>query len=103
MAQYKIEALWDCVYCGSMGIGGSKGSCPNCGNPRGAEVRFYLPNEIGKSGAVDESEHKISEGPDWLCYYCKRYNRSELDKCRHCGAKRTDENPDYFQIGRKSK
>lgn len=99
MAQYKIEALWDCIYCGSKGIGGSKAACPNCGNPRGEEVRFYLPTDIGVANAVDETKRKVSKGPDWLCEYCQRYNRSEDTACRNCGAERTEENRNYHQIG----
>lgn len=103
MAQYKIEALWDCVYCGTKAIGGSKGVCPNCGNPRGAEVRFYLPSDIGAEHAVDETKQPIGEEPDWLCRHCQRYNRAGNRICHFCGAERNRENEDYFQIGRRER
>lgn len=97
---YKIEALWDCIYCNSKGIGGSMRDCPNCGHTRGKEVKFYLPKDISIRNAVDESKNTISSGPDWLCGYCRAYNRSENLTCKNCGASRSKHDADYFQINR---
>ena len=41
-----IEGFWDCHYCGTTGIGGSKRECPNCGKARDENTKFYMnPNE----------------------------------------------------------
>lgn len=95
---FRVEALWDCVYCGNQGIGGSQHSCPNCGNPRGQEVKFYLPKDLSKVRAVDETKVKISSGPDWLCSYCSRYNRSDEPICVNCAAPREKGDKNYLQI-----
>lgn len=101
MVHYKIEALWDCIYCNSKAIGGSLQNCPNCGHTRGKEVKFYLPSDISINNAVDESKHSVSSGPDWLCSYCRAYNKSDITICKNCGASREKSDLNYFQINRK--
>lgn len=98
MEHKKIEALWDCVYCSTKGIGGSQMNCPNCGQPRGKEIRFYLPTDPSDYKEVDTTKVKVSEQPDWLCAYCGSYNKAETDGCKGCGAARTESKADYRRI-----
>lgn len=98
MANYKIEALWDCIYCGNKGSGGRFSACSNCGHTRGKEVTFYLPKETGIEHAVDLSKTKVSQEPDWLCEYCRSYNSSDNTVCTNCGGKSESSNKDYGQI-----
>lgn len=98
MQNYKIEALWDCIYCGNKAIKGGNSTCPFCGHTRGKEVRFYLPQNIGIENAVDESKTKISQGPDWMCSYCRSYNSSDRSRCNNCGAEREKGNLDYINV-----
>lgn len=98
MQNYKMEALWDCIYCGNKGLKGSAAECPNCGHRRGAEVRFYLPKDWDISHAVDETKTKVSRSPDWMCFYCRAYNSSERENCISCGAIRDKAAPDYINI-----
>ena len=46
MIENRIEGLWDCVYCGKVGIKARYDTCPSCGKPRGIENVFYLPDDI---------------------------------------------------------
>lgn len=103
MQKYKVEALWDCIYCGSKGMKGGNMTCLNCGSSRGAEVRFYLPQQVDRSLAIDESTVKISSQPDWMCVYCRSYNSSERNNCFNCGAKREATNLDYINIHTRKK
>lgn len=100
MRHYKIEALWDCVYCDNKGIKGRYQNCPSCGNPRGKEIKFYLPSDFSAQKAVDEKTTSVSKRPDWLCSYCGGYNHSDISFCRNCGAVREKEDKNYFQIQR---
>ncbi len=97
MAIYKIEALWDCVFCNSKAIKGSLRECPNCGNPRGDEVTFYLPQNIAPENAAGNSE-AISDKPDWLCAFCGRYSPDREVNCISCGASRADSEKNYIDI-----
>jgi len=94
-----IEGLWDCASCGTNGIGGSKRVCPNCGKPRDASVKFYLPGE--KKFVPEEESRKISRNPDWSCFYCDSLNSDHDKLCKSCGAERTEKNPNYFEAQRK--
>lgn len=90
-----IEKLWDCKYCGTKGIGGSKRECPNCGKVRDVDTVFYMPNEV--KYVPEEEASKINRNPDWLCQYCDTLNSASETVCKQCGAERTSENLDYFQ------
>ena len=70
MIENRIEGLWDCVYCGKVGIKARYDTCPSCGKPRGIENVFYLPDDIKAAILTKEEEKKTSNGPDWLCEYC---------------------------------
>ncbi|PID82863.1 MAG: hypothetical protein CSB15_01285 [Clostridiales bacterium] len=93
---FKIEALWDCEFCNGKGIKGSMRNCTNCGNARGDEVQFYLPENIGFENAVDEE--KVSKGPDWICEFCGGYSSSDLSACVSCGAPKEKNAKNYFDI-----
>ncbi len=90
-----VEGLWDCPYCGTKGIGGSKRTCTNCGRARDGDTRFYMS---GQKRYLSSSEaRKINKNPDWVCDYCGNLNSDDDTECHSCGAKRTSENLDYFQ------
>ena len=90
-----IEGLWDCSYCGTKGIGGSKRTCTNCGRSRDEGTTFYLPGQ--KRYVPREEAKKVSRKPDWLCDYCGQLSPDSAKECISCGASRTSENLDYFQ------
>jgi len=89
-----IEGLWDCKYCKTTGIGGSKRECPNCGKPRDENTKFYMPGEI--TYVPEEEASKINRNPDWICAYCNSLNSASYSTCQSCGSERTSENHDYF-------
>ena len=82
-----IENLWDCPYCSTKGIGGSRRECPNCGKPRGETTRFYMPSEI--TYVSEEKASKINRNPDWLCEFCGSLNSDSDSTCKSCGSTRT--------------
>ena len=90
-----IEGLWDCPYCGTKGIGGSKQSCTNCGRTRTKDTTFYMPGQ--KRYVSEERARKINRNPDWICEYCDNLNSDNDTSCTACGAKRGADNLDYFQ------
>lgn len=91
-----LEGRWDCSYCGTKGILGRHRECLNCGRPRGEDVKFYLPSS--KDYVPDEEAQKISQKPDWLCGYCGSYNPDTSTICKSCGAKRSENEKDYFDV-----
>lgn len=91
-----LEGRWDCSYCGTKGILGRHRECPNCGRPRGEDVKFYLPSS--KDYVPDEETQKIGRKPDWLCGYCGSYNPDTSKICKSCGAKRSENEKDYFDV-----
>ncbi len=97
MPRYKIEALWDCIFCDSKGIGGSNQSCPNCGKTRGKDVKFYLPENISFENRVKD-ESKVSEEADWYCEFCDSLNNSRWKKCANCGTSKGESKRNYFSF-----
>ncbi len=81
------EGLWDCQYCGTMGILGRHKVCPNCARSRPAGTRFYLPEEA-EVVESDKLKEQARIGPDWICAFCASSNPANLDVCRHCNAPR---------------
>ncbi|MDO4483651.1 MAG: zinc ribbon domain-containing protein [Clostridia bacterium] len=91
----KIEALWDCPFCGNKGIGGLTKSCPGCGKPQHENTVFYLPEE--KNAFLDDdTAAKYGQGADWLCANCGTMNRITAAYCTNCGSAKTDSKDDYF-------
>lgn len=88
------EGLWDCSYCGTRRIGGSKRECPNCGRTRGADTEFYF-NEDAEY-VSEEVERIINRNPDWVCQFCNSLNSDSDIYCKSCGSMRTSDNLDYF-------
>lgn len=37
-----VMGYWDCPYCSTKHIEGTRRECPSCGKPRGQEVKFYM-------------------------------------------------------------
>ena len=95
-----IEGFWDCHYCGTTGIGGSKRECPNCGKARDENTKFYMnPNE--KHYVPKEKAAHINRNPDWICKYCGSLNSDNNKSCSSCGSIRTEDNLNYFENHKK--
>ena len=90
-----VVGRWDCSYCGTKGIRGSERECPNCGRPRGEDVKFYVDDP--KDYVPEDEATKISKEPEWMCEFCGSYNSAKLTKCMSCGAER-GKSKDYFQV-----
>ena len=71
-----VVGRWDCSYCGTKGIRGSERECPNCGRPRGEDVKFYVDDP--KDYVPEDEATKISKEPDWMCEFCGSYNSAKL-------------------------
>lgn len=78
---------WDCSSCGRKHISGPIISCPGCGKPRGADVRFYMDDS---SSEVTEAREvtRAKAGADWVCPSCGRDNAAYKDSCEGCGTPR---------------
>lgn len=81
------EGAWDCPVCGLKGIPGSRKHCGGCGNARGDDVQFYLP-EGAREVTEEEEKRRASAGPDWKCPYCNGENPSYSSHCSGCGSSR---------------
>lgn len=76
---------WDCEYCPTKRIMGDVFDCPNCGNPRSKNVRFYaIPD--GPIVTPEIAEKLGSGGPNWYCEHCDSGNKDNSTKCWNCGA-----------------
>ena len=91
----KIEAYWDCPYCGNKAIRGRERVCPACGKTRTAEAKFYM---LDREPVADESA--VETGPDWYCPFCDSYNPHSAGFCRNCGHPREEADKDYFAVRR---
>lgn len=100
MARYKIEALWDCEFCRTKEIPGSKQDCPNCGKTRGEKVSFYLPQNIAIDHAVKDTS-KVSDEADWYCEFCDSLNNAAKKKCKNCGNEKRESKKNYFSFRKK--
>ncbi|NJO04207.1 MAG: hypothetical protein HC876_00975 [Chloroflexaceae bacterium] len=83
------EGRWDCTYCRTTAILGRHRACPNCGQVRPENVKFYLPAD---AEAVTDAqlEQRARRGADWVCSFCTTSNEATADTCRQCGASRAD-------------
>lgn len=100
MSERKIEALWDCSYCDTKGIGGLTKHCPNCGQPQDENTEFYLGKKLKYLSAKEGKEY--GKGADWICSYCESLNRYNNNICSNCGASRDENKGDYFHKQKKS-
>jgi len=91
-----LEGFWDCEYCDTTHIGGSRRECPNCGKARGENTKFYLDTTKNRH-ILKEQTDRINCNPDWLCDYCGQLNSDSESVCVSCGAPRTAENLNYFE------
>lgn len=91
----RVEGLWDCVFCGQIGIRAGLDTCPYCGKARGQETVFYLPTDIKNATLSKEEAAKTTDRPDWLCEYCGAYNRSDAGVCKKCGSPREEAKQNY--------
>ena len=94
----RIEGLWDCKYCGQIGIKARFDTCTSCGKPRGIENTFYLPDNIEEAVLTKEEALKTTNEPDWLCEYCGSYNRSDVFVCEKCGSDKSEAKKNYGTI-----
>lgn len=94
----RIEGLWDCAFCGQVGIKARFDTCTSCGKPRGIENTFYLPENIEEATLTKEEAAKTSNGPDWLCAYCGAYNRCDKNICDKCGGDKESSTKNYGTI-----
>lgn len=95
---YDVMGYWDCPMCQTKKILGTERNCPNCGMPRGEDVKFYMDGPEVK--LTEEQQQKKGKGADWMCEYCGGYNSALDTVCVSCGAERSGK--DYFEI-RKAK
>lgn len=91
----KVWLTWDCEYCQTNGIHGSKRECPNCGMPRGRKIRYNIDDIAGE---LTEEEAKNHGKPDWQCSFCDTYNKWSNESCESCGAERSEKT--YHDVGR---
>ena len=98
MEKKRIEGLWDCPSCGTIGIKGREDKCPNCGKVRDKDVYFYLPEDTWSATLTKAEAAKTTDEPDWLCAYCGCLNSSAISVCRQCDGPRTDSKKNYGTI-----
>ena len=91
-----LEGFWDCKYCDTKRIGGSKRECPNCGKARGDDTKFYLDTTEGRYVPEDQAA-RINRNPDWVCDFCNQLNSDNNDVCISCGAPRETTSLNYFE------
>ena len=91
-----VEGVWDCPYCGADEIGGLQKYCPSCGHPQSQNTKFRMGT--AKRYLTEEEINTVGTEPDWLCDYCNTLNNDKFKYCKNCGAERTKENKDYFEM-----
>lgn len=98
METKRIEGLWDCPSCDTVGIKARFDECPNCGRPRGIETLFYLPDDLKAATLSEEEAKRTTNEPDWLCEFCGGYNSSADSVCEGCGAPRDKTSKTYGML-----
>lgn len=93
-----IKMEWDCPFCGTKGISGPLRECPNCGQPMGKDLKYHLPGDVKSNYVSDEEAVHINRNPHWRCNFCDSYNSDNDSVCVSCGAPRTNESKNYFEI-----
>lgn len=89
-----VYGYWDCPHCKSKGIRGDNRECPNCGNPRGSDIKFYM----GENIEYVPADKAINKKPDWLCPYCDALNTATATECKGCGASRDESTKNYHDL-----
>ena len=97
--EYDVMGYWDCPVCQTKKIKGTLRDCPNCGAPRGKDVKFYMDGPAVR--LTEEEAKKKGKGADWMCEFCGAYNSALNESCTSCGAERTKK--DYFEVQREQK
>lgn len=90
-----VVGYWDCSYCNAKGISGLEKTCPNCGNPVGKNVKYYM-KPLKKTYLDSETAKNYGKGADWVCAYCGSYNRYNSSICKRCGAQKSSSEENYF-------
>lgn len=101
MADKLVMGYWDCKYCGSKGIEGTKRECPHCGRPRGEGVKFYLGSD--KRYLTKEESKNKGKGEDWFCEFCETLNSATVSVCESCGAPRETDSKTYSTMKNESR
>lgn len=57
-----VMGYWDCPYCSTKHIEGTKRECPSCGKPRGQEVKFYMDGVRYLSAEESRTKGKVPTG-----------------------------------------
>lgn len=83
------EGLWNCPACEGVNRGRNI-RCQGCGQARGPEVKFYLPENEPPILPDNPLFAQATSGPDWICGYCDASNKGTDEKCAGCGAAVTD-------------
>lgn len=96
-----VMGYWDCPYCDHKKIQGTIRECPNCGNPRGVDTKFYMDEANVEYLSPEESQNK-GKGADWLCPYCDALNPVGETHCIGCGAPKEEAEKDYFSMQKDS-
>lgn len=79
------EGCWDCPSCDGTNLGRHV-RCQGCGEPRGEDVEFYLPDDAADILEDNPLYAQATTGPDWICGYCDASNTGADEKCKGCGA-----------------
>jgi hypothetical protein len=82
------EGRWRCPRCNRENLGRER-DCRGCGEPRGDDVVFYLPEEAPE--VEDEALlTRARAGTEKLCEFCDAANPPEAEVCTGCGAPLTE-------------
>ncbi len=104
MADRIVMGYWDCKYCGTNGIEGTRRDCPNCGHPRDKDVKFYMKSRtheevVANNEYLSEKQADVKgKGADWECSFCGALNSVLSPSCKSCGHPREESDLNYFQM-----
>jgi hypothetical protein len=82
------EGRWRCPRCNRENLGRDL-ACQGCGDPRGDDVKFYLPEEAPEV-ADEQLVARARSGADRLCEFCGASNPADAKVCSGCGAPLTE-------------
>ncbi|MBK9371915.1 MAG: hypothetical protein IPN01_37425 [Deltaproteobacteria bacterium] len=94
MTKRKIEMTWRCSACDTVNKGRHK-VCQSCGDPKGADERFEMPQDTAQAATVtDAALLKLAHaGADWRCGRCDAHNSGARASCSQCSAAREADSP----------